>query len=156
LADSLSHFLAPDRIRQLELDPLAGDEAFALVKAIAPGVGDETARVFAAKSGGSPFWLEALVRSDGAEIDAGRLVTVRLRGAGADAGALLAFLAVAARPLTLADTATLSEWESARAEQAARELVARGVAAESAGMLRLAHDLIRAAAAAEIGDDRRL
>src|SRR5262249_41171118 len=112
LADSLSHFLAPDRIRQLELDPLAGDEAFALVKAIAPGVGDETARVFAAKSGGSPFWLEALVRSDGAEIDAGRLVTVRLRGAGADAGALLALLAVAARPLTLADTATLSEWES--------------------------------------------
>ncbi len=155
LSDSLSHFLAPERVRQLELGPLADDEALTLAKAIAPGTGDETARVFAAKSGGSPFWLEALARSDGAEIDAGRLVTVRLRGAGADAGALLALLAVAARPLTLADTATLAEWEPARAEQAARELVVRGVAAESAGMFRLAHDLIRAAASAEIGDDRR-
>jgi DNA-binding CsgD family transcriptional regulator len=155
LSDSLSHFLTPGRVRQLELGPLAGDEALALAKAIAPSVGDEAARSFAARSGGSPFWLEALARSDGAEIDAGRLVTVRLRGAGADAAALLAFLAVAARPLTLADMATLAEWEPARAEQAARELVARGVAVESAGMFRLAHDLIRAAAAAEIGDDRR-
>jgi DNA-binding CsgD family transcriptional regulator len=155
LSDSLAHILDSERVRYLELGPLAGGEAFALAKAIAPEVGDETARVFAAKSGGSPFWLEALVRSDGAEIDAGRLVTVRLRGASADAAALLALLAVAARPLTLADTATLSEWEPARAEQAARELVERGVAVESAGMFRLGHDLIRAAAAAEIGDDRR-
>jgi DNA-binding CsgD family transcriptional regulator len=155
LSDSLSHFLTPERVRQLELGPLAGDEALALAKAIAPSVGDEAARSFAARSGGWPFWLEALARSDGAEIDAGRLVTVRLRGAGADAAALLALLAVAARPLTLADAATLCEWEPARAEQAARELVARGVAAESGGTFRLAHDLIRAAAVAEIGEDRR-
>jgi DNA-binding CsgD family transcriptional regulator len=155
LSDSLSHVLASERVRQLELGPLAGDEALALAKAIAPGVGDEAARSFAAKSGGWPFWLEALARSDGSEIDAGRLVTVRLRGADADAAALLALLAVAARPLTLADVATLTEWELARAEHAARELVARGVAVESVGMFRFAHDLIRAAAAAEIGDDRR-
>jgi DNA-binding CsgD family transcriptional regulator len=155
LSDSLSHFLPPERVRQLELGPLAGDEALALAKAIAPSVGDEAARSFAARSGGWPFWLEALARSDGAEIDAGRLVTVRLRGAGADTAALLALLAIAARPLTLADTATLAEWEPDRAEHAARELVARGVALESAGMFRLAHDLIRAAAASEIGDDNR-
>jgi DNA-binding CsgD family transcriptional regulator len=155
LSESLSHLLAPERVRRLELGPLESDEAIALAKALAPKAGDETARAFAAKSRGSPFWLEALARSDGAEIDAGRLVTVRLRGAGADAAALVALLAVAARPLTLAGTATLAEWEPARAEQAARELVARGVAVESAGMLRLAHDLIRAAATAEIGDDRR-
>ena len=80
------------------------------MKALAPTADEEAARAFAAKSRGSPFWLEALVRSGGAETDAGRLVTVRLRGAGADAAALLALLAVAARPLTLADAATLVEW----------------------------------------------
>jgi DNA-binding CsgD family transcriptional regulator len=156
LSDSLSHVLPPERVRQLELGPLAGDEALALAKAIAPSVGDEAAHNFAARSGGWPFWLEALARSDGAEVDAGRLVTVRLRGAGADAATLLALLAVAARPLTLADTATLAEWEQTRAEQAARDLVARGVAVESGGTFRLAHDLIRTAAAAEIRYDHRL
>ena len=45
-------------------------------RALAPGAGDGAARAFAAKSRGSPFWLEALVRSDGAETDAGRLVNV--------------------------------------------------------------------------------
>jgi DNA-binding CsgD family transcriptional regulator len=155
LSESLCHVLPAERVRRLELGPLASDEALALAKAVAPGAGDETLRAFAAKSGGSPFWLEALARSDGAEIDAGRLVTVRLRGAGGDAAGLLALLAVAARPLTLEDAATLAQWEPARAEQAERELVARGVAVESGGMLRLAHDLIRVAAAAEIGDDRR-
>jgi DNA-binding CsgD family transcriptional regulator len=155
LAESLSHLLAPDRVRHLELGPLPTDEALALAKALAPTAGDEAARAFAAKSRGSPFWLEALVRSEGAEIDAGRLVTVRLRGAGADAGALLALLAVAARPLTLADAAILAEWEPARIEQAAHELAARGVAVESGGTLRLAHDLIRAAAYGEIADERR-
>jgi DNA-binding CsgD family transcriptional regulator len=155
LSESLSHLLAPERLRQLELGPLASNEALSLVKALAPSADEEAACAVAARSRGSPFWLEALVRSGGAETDAGRLVTVRLRGAGADAAALLALLAVAARPLTLTDAATLVEWEPARAEHAARELVVRGVAVESSGMLGLAHDLIRSAAADELRDDRR-
>jgi DNA-binding CsgD family transcriptional regulator len=152
---SLTQVLPTEGLRQLELEPLASDDALALVKALAPTVGNEAAREIAERSGGSPFWLEALVRSGGAEVDAGRMVTARLRGASADAGALLALLAIAARPLALTDAADLSGWEAERGAQAARELLARGIAIESEGALRLAHDLIRAAAASEFPDDRR-
>jgi DNA-binding CsgD family transcriptional regulator len=154
-AASLRQLLPPEHLREIDLGPLADAEALELIKQLAPDLGDVAARSLADRSAGSPFWLEALVRTGGAEIDAGRLVTARLRGASADAAALLALLAIAARPLTLADASELNGWEVARTEQAARELVARGIAAESAGVLRLAHDLIRAAAAREIPDEQR-
>ena len=152
---SLAQVLPGERLRQVELGPLADAEALKLAKALAPTAGDDAARELVEKSGGSPFWLEALVRSGGAEIDAGRLITARLRGASTEAVALLALLAIAARPVALADAAALSDWEAEQVEQAARELVARGIVVESAGMLRPAHDLIRAAAGREIPDDRR-
>jgi DNA-binding CsgD family transcriptional regulator len=154
-AASLRHLLPPEHMEEIELGPLADAEALELVKELAPDLRDDAARSLADKSGGSPFWLEALVRSDSAEIDAGRLVTARVRGASADAAALLALLAIAARPLTLTDASELNGWEVARTERAARELVARGIGAETAGALRLAHDLIRAAAAREIPDENR-
>jgi DNA-binding NarL/FixJ family response regulator len=154
-ASSLRHLLAPEHVREIDLGPLDDAEALELVKELAPRLSEDEARTVAARSGGSPFWLEALVRSDGADIDAGHLITARLRGASADAAALLALLAIAARPLALADAAELSEWDEARTQQAARELAARGVAVESAGALRLAHDLIRLVAAREIPDEQR-
>src|SRR5262245_16133725 len=120
LVGSLAQVLPAERLRQLELRPLASEEALALVKALAPTVGDDTARELAEKSGGSPFWLEALVRSGGADVQAGRLVTARLRGASTDASELLALLAVATQPVALADAANLSSWEFKRADQAAR------------------------------------
>ena len=126
------------------------------MKALAPALTDEEVRKLAALAGGSPFWIEALVRTGGDAADAGRLVTARLRGASVDAGTLVALLAVAGRPLALADAADLNGWEVDRTEQAARELVVRGVAVESGAALRLAHDLIRAAAAREIPEERRI
>src|SRR5439155_23277590 len=113
-------------------------------------------RELAGLAGGYPFWIEALVRTGGAEADAGRLVTARLRGASADAGALVALLAVAGRPLALADVARVNGWGAGRAEHATRELVTRGIAVESGAVLRLAHDLIRAAAAREVPDEQRV
>jgi DNA-binding NarL/FixJ family response regulator len=154
-AASLRHLLPPDHVREIDLGPFDDAEALELVKELAPRLRDDAARAVAARSGGSPFWLEALVRSGGAEVNAGRLVTARLRGASADAAALLALLAIAARPLALADAAELSGWDEAHTQQAARELIGRGVAVESAGALRLAHDLMRAAAAREIPDEQR-
>ena len=153
---SLEDVLPPARFRLLELGPLAPDEALELVRGLAPTLAEDTARELAARSAGSPFWLEALVRSAGVEVDTGRLVTARLRGASADAGMLLALLAIAARPIALTDAAELSGWGVERAEHATRELLARGVIVESHGTLTLAHDLIRAAAAAEIPEERRL
>jgi DNA-binding NarL/FixJ family response regulator len=153
---SLGQVLPPERLAEIELGPLASEEAIELVNALAPKIEQRAARDLAERSGGSPFWLEALVQTSGFEADAGHLVTSRLRGASADAGSLLALLAVAARPLTLTDAASLNEWAVGRAEHAARELVSRGVAVESGGTVRLAHDLIRAAAARELPDEGRV
>jgi DNA-binding CsgD family transcriptional regulator len=147
--------LSSTHLSEIELGPLASDEAFELVRTLAPTLRDDAARALADRSGGSPFWLEALVRGGGAEVDIGRLVTTRLRGASADATTLLALLAIAARPLAWADAAELSGWDEGRTEQAARELATRGIALDTAGMLRMAHDLIRAAAAREIPDQQQ-
>jgi DNA-binding CsgD family transcriptional regulator len=156
LSESLSQVLPAGRFRRLELGPLGSAEALELVGMLAPALADGAARELVARSGGSPFWLEALVRTAGAEADAGRLVTARLRGASADAGALLALLAVAGRPLAFADAAELQAWDASRVERTVRELVSRGVAVESGGTVRLTHDLIRIAAVAEIPEEQRL
>lgn len=155
-ARSLGQVLPRERLAELELLPLTNEEAIELVDALAPGIERQTAHELAARSAGSPFWLEALMRTSGAEANAGQLVTSRLRGASADAGSLLGMLAVAGRPMALTDVAGLNEWALERSEFAARELMSRGVAAESGGTVRLAHDLIRVAAAGELPDERRV
>jgi DNA-binding NarL/FixJ family response regulator len=156
LSESLAQVLPPERFRRLELGPLSSGEALELVGALDPGLADAAARELVARSGGSPFWLEALVRTAGAEVDAGRLVTARLRGASGDAGGLLALLAVAGRPLAFGDVAELEGWNVSRVERAVRELVSRGIAVDSGGTVRLTHDLIRIAAAGEIPEEQRL
>jgi DNA-binding CsgD family transcriptional regulator len=154
-AASLGHVLPPERLSHIELGPLTSDEAIDLASALVPGIVEATARELAHKSGGSPFWLEVLVQTQGRGADAGHFVASRLRGASADAGSLLALLAVAARPLALADVAVLNDWAPERAEHGARELIARGVAVESSGSILVAHDLIRAAVVSELPAERR-
>ena len=151
---SLRQTLSPERVADLTLEPLSAEESLELVASLAPELGEEVARTVSSRAGGSPFWLEALVRSG--ETDAARLLTARLRGAGADASALLALLAVAARPLTLADAAALQGWTPERVEHAATELVTRGVAIETAtGGIRLTHDLVREAAYGDVPQETR-
>ena len=156
LVESLAQVLPPEHLRRLELGPLASGEALELVGMLEPGLSQGAAREVVARSGGSPFWLEALVRTAGVEVDAGRLVTARLRGASGDAGGLLALLAVAGRPLAFDDAAELKGWEMSRLERALRELVSRGVAVDSGGRVWLAHDLIRVAAVGEVPEEQRL
>jgi DNA-binding CsgD family transcriptional regulator len=156
LSASLGQVLPPERLTRLELGPLTSSEALELTRALAPALGDDEARNLTALANGSPFWIEALVRTGGVGAEAGRLVTARLRGASMDAGTLLALLVVAGRPLAIADAAALNGWEAERTEQAGRELVMRGLAVESCAVLQLAHDLIRAAAAHEIPEEQRI
>jgi DNA-binding NarL/FixJ family response regulator len=139
-----------------ELGPLAPRETLELVGALAPQLETSAAREICERSGGSPFWIEALARTGGPDVDAVRLVTARLRGVSADAAMLLALVAVAGRPLALADAGKLEEWPIERTEHAAAELVARGVVVESGATVRLVHDLIRSAAVRELPDERRL
>jgi DNA-binding CsgD family transcriptional regulator len=153
---SLRQVLPRDRVVDVMLTPLSSDESLELLSSLAPDLSSEVARSVSARAGGSPFWLEALVGTAGGEADAAQLMTARLRGAGADAGALVALLAVAARPLALADASALQAWPEARVEHAASELVARGVAVESAtGSVRLAHDLVREAAYRDVPEETR-
>src|SRR5438105_2523480 len=118
LSASLEQVLPPERLTRVELGPLTSGEALELTMALAPALGDDEARHLAELARGSPFWIEALVRSGGVAADAGRLVTARLRGASVDAGTLVALLAVAGRPLAIGDAAALNGWEADRAEQA--------------------------------------
>src|SRR5439155_20814802 len=103
----------------------------------------------------SPFWLEAFARPGASAADAAQLVTARLRGAGADAAALVGLLAVAARPLSLADAALLHDWPVARVKHAVSELVSRGGDAMDIVGVRLAHDVVRDAAYREIPEETR-
>lgn len=146
-ATSLEHVLPGDAFTSIELGELSRAESVTLARTLAPALSADAAETIWRRAAGSPFWIEALVRSEGGEVDAATLVTERLRGASVDAGQLLALLTVAARPLALADVATLQGWPSARVDAAVEELIARGIAVAPAGGLQLAHDLIREAAA---------
>jgi DNA-binding CsgD family transcriptional regulator len=155
LSASLAQILPAERLTRFELGPLASGEAVELVRSLAPGLGDAQAREVASLAGGSPFWVEALARTGGAAADAARLVTARLRGASADAGAVVAVLAVVARPIAVADLARLNGWPAGRAEHAAQELVARGLAIEATAVVRLTHDLVREGVARDIPEEQR-
>lgn len=143
----LADVLPPDRVTLLRLEPLSREDGILLALSLDAGLDAPAAARLWERAQGSPFWLEALVRTRAAAGDAGQLVAERLRSAGADATSLLALFALAARPLALTDVAELEGWPLERTEAAAHELVARGVALPSGGLVSLAHDLIREAVA---------
>lgn len=161
-ADSLTNALPPSAVTIIELGALARGEGIELGRMIAPSLSDEDAAGLWRRANGSPFWLDVLARSRETETDAAELVRTRLAGASSDAAALLALLAVAARPLAPDECAAIQDWALERLERATDELVARGLAVHAQGALRPAHDLIREAmfvslaAEVRIGVHRRL
>jgi len=153
--DSLAQGLPEGRVTMVELGGLSRTEGIALATSLAPALDGAVAEQLWQQSGGSPFWLEALARAAGAGGDPQRLVAARLRGVGADVTWLLGLLAVAGRPLGVGDAATLAGWPPDRIERAAAELVARGIALQTATALQLAHDLIRATALGELPEQTK-
>ena len=105
-----------------------GRESLELALSLDPDLEREKAALIGERSAGVPFWIETLVHSGEAVADTSRLLTGRLRGVGPDPPALLALLAVAARPLYLEDLADLQGWSPDRAAAAVDNLVSRGVA----------------------------
>jgi DNA-binding CsgD family transcriptional regulator/tetratricopeptide (TPR) repeat protein len=140
----------------VELGALSRVEGIELGRMIAPSLSDAGAVSLWERANGLPFWLEVLAGSRQTEIDAGELVHTRLAGSGPDADALLALLAVIARPLASDDCAAVMDWTSERVENAADELVARGLAAHVRGALRPAHDLIREARFVNLTEEGRV
>jgi DNA-binding CsgD family transcriptional regulator len=143
----LTSELEVERRALIELGPLLLEDGRILARAFDDRLDDETAADLWRRAAGSPFWLEALARSRTRENPAD-LIRERLQDLGPDASALLAALAIAARPLTQDDLAELLDRDVARVRHAAQELVARGLALEASGALGLAHDLIREATTA--------
>jgi DNA-binding CsgD family transcriptional regulator len=155
-ADSVSHALGLDAVTILELGGLDRDDGVELARSVAPRLSEDEAAQLWLDAAGSPFWLEALAGTGGVRTDALQLLSQRQREASADATLLLALLAVAARPLEPSEAARLVEWPRDRLEQAASELVARGLAVESSGTLRPVHDLMREAALATLPNETAL
>jgi DNA-binding NarL/FixJ family response regulator len=152
---ALADALPPEHVRRIELEPLQRDEGIELVLAVDARLERALAEELWKSANGSPFWLEALARAGGSAAGLREVLTVQLRGAGADAATLLALLSVAGRPLSLPAAAALADWPAPRLEAALRDLVDCGIALEAGGMARLAHDLIREGALAELPDDVR-
>ena len=146
---TLESLLPAERRALLELGPLPLADGVSLALAIDDSLDEPAARALWQRAGGSPFWLDALARSGG-EAEPSRLIEERLRALGADAGALLAALAVGARPFPIDEIADLLGWEAGRIQHASTELEARGLGVEVSGTIRLAHDLIREAATASL------
>jgi len=152
---ALADALPPERVTCIELGPLTRDEGIELVRRLDPRLDRGLAAELWERAKGSPFWLESLARTGGGVTGLGQVLTMRLGGAGADAGTLLGLLAVAGRPLPLQDAAILADWPPSRLEPAVRELADRGLVVEAGGAVRLSHDLIRETAVAELPDEVR-
>lgn len=153
-ASTVESLLPPERRAVVELGPMPLEDGVSLARSIDDTLDEATARALWHRAGGLPFWLEALTRSGGV-LEPGRLIDERLRALGADAGALLAVLAVGARPYLLDEAAELLGWERERVSHASRELLSRGLGTEAGGTIRPAHDLIREAASASLPPSAR-
>jgi DNA-binding CsgD family transcriptional regulator len=152
---ALGESLPRERVVRIDLGPLGRDEGVELALALDSGLDGAAAAELWERAEGSPFWLEALARAGGSTVRGDQLLTPRLRGAGSDALVVLGVLAVAGRPITVSDLEALEDWPPARIEDAVMGLVRRGLVSESAGTLRLGHDLIREAAIADLPEDAR-
>jgi DNA-binding CsgD family transcriptional regulator len=152
---ALVDILSPDRVVVVELGPLTRDEGVELAVALDPMLDAARATELWEQAKGSPFWVEALTRARARGRDLSQLLTERLRGVDVDAGVLLGTLAVAGRPVTLDYLSRLAEWQPERVRNALGALVGRGIAVETGGTVRVAHDLLRAAALEQLPEEAR-
>jgi DNA-binding CsgD family transcriptional regulator len=144
--------------RQLELQPLSSSEAITLAQRLAPELAHDAARLLASRADGFPFWIGALARradSGSGSHDAGDTVRSLLAGLTGAAAAIVAALAILARPATRHEVATLIDGSSDTVRAAVGELELRGLILETPYGLALAHDLIRAVAARELSEEAR-
>ena len=147
LVASLSRALGDDGpMTTIDLGPLEIASGVALARGLDPTLDEARAIEMWQRAAGSPFWISMLARTRGEGREAASVVASRLRGLGSDAAALLAALVVVGRPTTAHELAEVEGWLDDRVEAAINLLVDRGLVAEQAGSLTLAHDLIRQAA----------
>ena len=151
---SLEADIDVDRLAFIDLGPLSLEEGRSLLRAIDDTLDDTATAEVWRHAKGSPFWLETLAKG-GPAGDRAQLIADRLGALGADGGAMLAALAVGARPFPVGEIAEVLDWTNERVNHAVRELVNNGLGVASAGTLRLAHDLIRESATERLPQSTR-
>jgi DNA-binding NarL/FixJ family response regulator len=155
LCASLERLLA-DRLIHIQLGPLDGDAALALVRSMNPLLGQDAAEQAVSRAGGSPFWCELLAMGGAEKTDVSELVSDRLRGISADASAVLGTVVLLARPVHIREITEIHSGHQDRVRGAVTELSATGLVVEEGASVRTAHDLVRAAVGSQIPDsDRR-
>lgn len=155
LERSLSAVLSGDTFLRADLPPLGRADGERLVRALVPDITAGRAAAIMHEAAGSPFWLEALARSGGQRAELNQEVRARMEGAASDTARLLAVLAVLGRPATPGELALIRACAEQRVEVAATELGDRGLTVRERGSIRLAHDLVRAAALADVPEPER-
>lgn len=156
LADALQQLLGGERSHTLQLGPLPREAGTALARNLAPQLDATQALDVWHRAAGSPFWIEALSRTQSGSDRTVEVVLGRARGLSATAGELLEILTVLGRPASIRELSGLVGARLAQVEEASAELAGRGLALQTGGMLRLAHDLIRDAAATTLPASNRL
>jgi DNA-binding CsgD family transcriptional regulator len=155
LCASLERLLA-DRLIHLQLGPLDGDAALALVRSVNPLLGQDAAEQAVRRSAGSPFWCELLAIGGAEKTDVSQLVSDRLRGVSAHASAVLGTVVLLGRPVHVREITDIQGWHQDRVLDALAELAATGLVVEDGASVRAAHDLVRSAVGSQIPDaDRR-
>jgi ATP/maltotriose-dependent transcriptional regulator MalT len=137
LVAALARAARDGRVTDLPLRPLSEAEATELVG------GDVTP--FYALSGGNPFYLEQLARSDGVPATVALALTAELAALDADARRLLEAAAVVGDPFEPALAAEVAELAEADAPAALDELLARTLVRPADGARRFAfrHPVVR-------------
>lgn len=154
LADALERrILGADRFVRFELAPLERDDGVALVRSLAPRASAARAAELWALAGGLPFWITSMAQGDPGSVESS--TAVRLSRLGEDEATLLSLLAIGARPLRDAETATALGWPLERGTFAAAGLRADGLIVGTADGREIAHDLIRASIARDVPEARR-
>ncbi|HET7676426.1 MAG TPA: AAA family ATPase [Candidatus Limnocylindrales bacterium] len=156
MADSLEQLLgAQGRFRLLELAPLEREAGVRLAMELAPGIDREAAAELWRRAAGSPFWMQVLTAQGDEGGDRTQSVRARLRGLGPRAAAVMAALTILARPATRSELVRVGGLTDGDVEPALAELTARGLAVASRGGVRVAHDLVRAAAERDLPEATR-
>lgn len=157
-ASDLGRLLEPERFVELTLGPLDRLAGIDLARSLSPGLGTAEAEQLWLQARGSPFWVRALADQHHAVTTPSQLVRTRVRGVDDDASVLFALLVTAAEPLALNDMTELLNWPEDRVGRAATILSNRALVVQDAGLVRVAHDLIREAATADLpeAEHRRL
>lgn len=134
---------------RIDLRPLERDDGVRLVRHLDPSRDSAAAEGLWRRAAGSPLWIEQLAAGGAAGAADERLASLS-----GDEASVLALLVAAARPLARESVAEMLAATAEAVSQAAASLGDLGLVVDDVGGLRVAHDVIRAAAVERIPVER--